>query len=291
MGGLILVVFYGSILFCLIVSALKIVHYASAPLHLHWEIFQGSSLYESTDWWDHPPVRFLEKLKTVAADLFFLRGYYRRDRELWIVLYLFHLGIYLLILWHIWLFAGSVLLDVSRASAFGRVWGHLATGLAFAGGAGILLQRIAHEDLRIYYPPIHYIKWIFILITLLGGFYSVDFYFGGKMPALLKYVRDQVTFQDFEHKIHPALATGSHALFASVWLVYLPFSHMMKLFFRYYHHLRWDEVPNRKGSLVEARIKALLTLPITWSAPHIRSGKTWSEVASQSGEEIPRKHR
>ncbi len=291
MGGLILVLFYGSILFSVIVSAIKIVRYTSAPLHLHWEVYQKSSLYEFRDWWNHSPATLLEKFKSVAADVILLRGYYRRDRGLWLFLYLFHVGIYLLILWHIWLFVGSVTMDVSTASDFGRAWGHFATGLAFAGGAGILIKRIVDQDLRIYYPPIHYLKWVFILITLLGGFYSVDLYFGGKMPVLLKYVRDQVTFQDFEHKIHPALATGSHALFASVCLLYLPFSHMIKLFFRYYHQLRWDEVPNRRGSLVEARVKDLLALPITWSAPHIRSGKTWSQAASQSGEETPRTDR
>jgi hypothetical protein len=85
------------------------------------------------------------------------------------------------------------------------------------------------------------------------------------MPALLKYVREQVTFADFEHKLHPALAPALHVLFASVWLVYLPFSHVFQLFFRYYHYVRWDEVPNRRGGEVERRVKELLERPVTWS--------------------------
>jgi len=118
---------------------------------------------------------------------------------------------------------------------------------------------------------------------LLGGFYAVDVYFDGRMPELLKYVRDQVTFQDFERKLHPAVATASHVFFASLWLIYLPFSHIMKLSFRYYHQLRWDDVPNRRGSLIESKIKDLLDLPVTWSAPHIPAGKTWGQAASESG--------
>ena len=283
MGGLILVIFYGSILFCVIASAIKIVRYASAPMHLHWELYRGSSVYELIDWPDRPQTGFMEKLKPIAMDILFLKGYYQRDKGLWFFLYPFHLGIYLLILWHLWLFVGSVTIDISQASTFGRIWAHVATALAFAGGAGILIKRIAQEDLRSYYPPIHYIKWVLILITLLGGFYAVDVYFGGKMAELLKYVRDQVTFQDFERKLHPAAATASHVLFASVFLIYFPFSHMMKLFFRYYHQLRWDEVPNVKGGRVEAEVKELLGLPVTWSAPHIGPGKTWSDVASASG--------
>ncbi len=283
MGAFVLVVFYGSILFCIIVSAMRVGRYASAPVHLHWELYRGSSVYELTDWWGRPYPGFAEKLKSVAADLLFLKGYYQRDRKFWFFLYLFHIGIYLLILWHAWLFVGAVTVDPEKASAFGRIGGHLATALAFLGGSGILIKRIVNRDLRSYYPPIHYIKWILILITLLGGFFAVDVYFGGRMPELLKYVRDQVTFQDFEKKLHPSLATASHVFFASLWLVYFPFSHVLKLFFRYYHQLRWDEIPNRKGSPMESRIKGLLDLPVTWSGAHIPSGKKWSEVASGSG--------
>ncbi|HSB06724.1 MAG TPA: hypothetical protein VLK23_16205 [Thermodesulfobacteriota bacterium] len=285
MGGLVFVIFYGSILFCVVASAIKIVRYALAPLHLRWEIYGGSSVYELMDWWDKPTVSFMEKLKSVAADVFLLKGYYQRDKGLWFFLYLFHVGIYLLILWHFWLFVGAVTIDIEKASILGRIWGHFSTALAFVGGSGILIKRIIDADLRTYYPPIHYIKWVFILITLLGGFYAVDVYFGGKMPELMKYVRDQVTFQDFERKLHPAFSTASHVFLASVWLIYFPFSHVIQLFFRYYHQLRWDDVMNKRGSLIETKVKELLDLPLTWSAPHIQSGKRWKEVASELKEE------
>jgi len=166
----------------------------------------------------------------------------------------------------------------------GLVWGHVATGLAFVGGVGILIQRIVNEDLKVYYPNIHYAKWIFMLLTLLGAFYAVNIHFNAQMPTLLKYVREQVTFQDLEHKLHPALAPASHVLFVSVWLIYFPFSHIMQLFFRYYHHLRWDDEPNLRGSRIERKVKELLEQPVTWSAPHIQSGKKWREVATEVGE-------
>jgi hypothetical protein len=102
------------------------------------------------------------------------------------------------------------------------------------------------------------------------------------MPVLLKYVREQVTFADFEHKLHPALAPALHVLFAAAWLIYIPFSHVMQLFFRYYHQLRWDDVPNVRGSEVERRVKELLERPVTWSGPHIPVGKRWKEVASEA---------
>jgi len=143
-------------------------------------------------------------------------------------------------------------------------------------------MRTVDDDLKVFYPPIHYIKWGFILLTLIGGIYAVDVHFKSNMPTLLKYVREQVTFVDFEHKLHPALAPALHVLFAAMWLIYLPFGHVFQLFFRYYHYLRWDEVTNKPGGEVEKRVKESLKRPVTWAAQHISSGKIWEEVATET---------
>lgn len=282
MGGLILFVFYGSVLFFIVASALRGIKYASAPLHLHWELYDGSSVYEMTDWWTKIGNTLGKKLRSMVLDILFLREFYHRNRRFWYPLYAFHVGLYLLIVWHAWLFVSAAFTNIEAASSFGWIWGTFATVLTFLGGAGILLMRMADPDLRVYYLPIHYLKWVFILLTLIGGVFAVDIHFHSSMPGLLKYVKDQVTFSDFEHKLHPALAPALHVLFASVWLIYLPFSHVFQLFFRYYHHLRWDDVPNRRGSEIEKRVKELLDRPVTWSGPHIPGGKRWSEVASET---------
>jgi len=281
MGGIILFLFYGSILFFVVACFVRGIKYASAPLHLHWELYQESSVYESTDWWKRAERSLAKKLSSMALDILFLRQFYLRNRKFWFPLYAFHLGIYLLILWHAWIFTAALSTRIETASAFGWGWGTLATALAFVGGAGILVERLTDKDLRAYYPPVHYLKWIFILLTLAGGAFAVDIHFQSSMPGLLKYVREQVTFADFEHKLHPAFAPALHVLFASVWMVFLPFSHVFQLFFRYYHHLRWDNIPNTRGSEIERRIKELLDRPITWSGPHISPGKRWKEAASE----------
>jgi nitrate reductase gamma subunit len=281
MGGLILFIFYGGILFFIIAMALRVRKCVNAPVHLHWELYKGSSVYELKEWWGKTHNTFGEKLWSMVLDILFLREFYHRNRRLWYPLYVFHLGLYLLILWHAWLFIRAVTVEIEAASVFGWVWGTFSTLLTFIGGIAILIMRIKDEELKVYYPPIHYVKWIFLLLTLIGGVYAVDVHFKSSMPSLLKYVREQVTFQNFEHKLHPALAPALHILFASVWLVYLPFSHVFQLFFRYYHFLRWDDVPNVRGSEVRRRIEEHLERPVTWSAPHIQSGKRWSEVASE----------
>jgi len=281
MGTIVLFIFYGSILFCVVASVRKIVFYVTAPLHLRWELYRRSSVYELSDGWNRANFTFGDKLKSVILDVAFLREYYHRNRKFWYFLYLFHIGLYLLIFWHAWLFIRAVVGSTESASHFVITWGHAATAFAFIGAVGILIQRSTNFDLKVHYPTIHYVKWVFLMITLLGAFYAVDAHFNADAPTLLKYVKEQVTFQNFEHKLHPALPPAGHVLFASIWLLYFPFSHIMLLFFRYYHYLRWDDVPNTRGSLIEKKVKELLEKPVTWSAPHIQPGKTWREVAGK----------
>jgi nitrate reductase gamma subunit len=280
MGGFVLVLFYGSILFCIITAVGRLIKIARLPLHLKWEFYRDSSVYEQEDWWTKPPVSFWQKAGAMILDVLFLREYFRRNRSFWIYLYLFHVGIYLLILWHAWLFIAGAVVDPDTVSKVGLVWGHTATVLAFLGAAGILIKRITDTELSIYYPPVHYIKWVVLLLTLLGGFYAVYIYFGDNAVNLFRYVHSQVTFSDLQHKLHPPPATAAHVLFAAFWLVYLPYSHIMRLFLRYYHYLRDDEVPNVRGGAMEKRIGRLLGQPVAWSGSHIQTGKSWAEVAT-----------
>jgi len=281
MGAIIFFIFYGSILFFIFATALRVRKCLNAPLHLHWELYKGSSIYEQTEWWTKADRTFGVKLWSMILDILFLREFYYRNRRFWYPLYVFHIGLYLLILWHAWLFIWAVLADIETVSILAWVWGTFSALLTFIGGVVIFIMRMRDEELKVYYPPIHYLKWVFLLLTLVGGVYAVDIHFKSSMPALLKYVREQVTFADFEHKLHPAPGPALHVLFASVWLVYLPFSHIFELFFRYYHYLRWDEVPNKKGGMIEGRVKELLERPVTWSGPHIQSGRRWREIASE----------
>jgi len=286
MGGIVLFFFYGSILFCVITSIVRMMKYIRAPLHLRWELYRGSSVYELTDWWKRNPHRFGEKLRGVTLDILLLREFYHRNRSFWYFLFLFHIGFYLIILWHLWLFISAVTLPFESTpfksgSIGGAIFGHVATGLSLIGGGGILIKRIVNEELNIHYPRIHYLKWLLILLILIGGFLAVVFHFNSNTTELLRYVKGQITFQDIEHKLHPALAPASHVLLVSFWLLYLPFSHILQIFFRYYHHLRWDDVPNKRGSTIERKVTELLNRPISWSAPHIESGKRWGEVVRE----------
>ena len=50
MGGLVLIIFYGSIFFCIVTYLIKIYRYAKLPLPLRSEIYKGSFVYEQAGW-------------------------------------------------------------------------------------------------------------------------------------------------------------------------------------------------------------------------------------------------
>ncbi len=277
-GVAVLLIFYGSAAFCIVALIVMMTRYVRAPLHLNWELYRGSSVYELPEWWTRSLRSFSDKIKSIIVDILFLRQYYQRNRRFWYFLFPFHFGLYLLILWHVWLFASAAMVSARAASGLGTVWGYTATAMVFVGSIGILVERITEKDLRAYYPAIHYAKWVFIVITLATGFYAVLFHFGGNISSVLTYVNQQLAFH-LESKLNAPAASSAHLLIVAPWLIYLPFSHITKLFLRYYHELRWDNKPNLAGTKIERNVKELLEKPISWSAPHIQSGRSWSEVA------------
>ena len=69
----------------------------------------------------------------------------------------------------------------------------------------------------------------------------------------------------------------------SVFMIYMPFTYMTHFFAKYftYHQVRWNDEPNLRDSKLEKRIINALNYGVTWSAPHIQTGKKWSEIATE----------
>jgi nitrate reductase gamma subunit len=284
--GAVVYIFYGSMVFFAIAVLIRLIMYVRAPIHLRWEIHHGSSIYEESEWWTRKnDMGFLVKLRSATLDILLQREYYIRNRAFWYLLMIFHIGLYLLILWHAALFIVALALGKEADPAYILVWGHIATAVITIGAAGILIKRVTDSEMRAYYPRTHFVKWLFIIATLAGGFYAVQFHFEGSTVQLVQYVNDQLQF-DFAHKLDPKLVPSLHVLFISAWMVYLPFSHIMTLIFRYYHELRWDHMPNTRGSGLEKRIGGLLQKRVRWADRHIQTGKTWGEVAGGLPEEM-----
>jgi len=267
----IIVILYGSVAFCILASLVRIRGFLRAPVHLRWEIYNESRPYKSTR--DRSErIGRLQRVESIAAEILFLRAYWRQP-GFWLPLFMFHLGAYLLILWHIWLFTAGAT-EYGRTT-YGLVGGHIATAMAFVGGLGVVVQRLLRPQLRARYPVSHYLKWLLILVLLVQGFLGVFLHFSNNEVSLVAYVGKQLSF-DWTYKADAPLVPSAHVVLASLLLLYLPFSHASRLIFRYYHELRWDHVERRPGSSLEKNIAVNLARPVTWSGRHIGTGRTWS---------------
>ena len=168
MGSSILFFFYGSIVFFVIATLRRGEQTVNAPLHLHWELYKGSSVYETYGLVDEDPQPLWRKARDDDSGYSFSERILSPEQEILVSPLCFSRGLYLLILWHVWLFVRSVVTNIETASAFGWVWGTFATLLTFVGGAIILIMRMTDEDLKVYYPPIHYVKWVFVIAHASG---------------------------------------------------------------------------------------------------------------------------
>ena len=50
-----------------------------------------------------------------------------------------------------------------------------------------------------------------------------------------------------------------------------------------YHKVRWQDEPNRRGSGIEKAILKALNTKQDWAAPHIKTGATWADAATEPG--------
>jgi nitrate reductase gamma subunit len=277
MGVLVLFIFYGSILFFLVTCLIKIYKYFKLPLPLRSEIFKGGSIYETYDWWPKNETCYRAKLKTTFRDFLVQEGYYRHNRNFWFVQYPFHLGIYLLVLWHIWLAIFSLAFPDTHNLGYALIWCYTATGLMFIGAVGILIRRIFDKKLRVSYPRWNYLKWAFIILAIGSGFFIVQYHFSGSVADLVTYISGQYTL-DLQNSLNPPIWTSIHVLTVAGVLVYLPFNHLLRLIFRYLYKLRWDSIPSIVGGRVDKVIREQLQYPVVWSASHVPAVKRWKDV-------------
>jgi hypothetical protein len=78
-------------------------------------------------------------------------------------------------------------------------------------------------------------------------------------------------------KVEPALSV--FIVILALHLIYLPFTrafHYISRIFAFFLIL-WDDEPNIRGGKLEQKLQRLLNQKVSWSAPHIKEGKTWGE--------------
>ncbi len=288
---------YVSYIIVVVVYAIKVVHIARMPVHLRWELYpvvhdkgykHGGSYLEEPEWWTKPREKnSLPIIGDLLGKYVLFKGYFQKKRGYWLVLYPWHLGFYLIVAFDVLIVISGIIMvaanvNISAGSVSGIYYLTLVLAVAslvtgIIGSIGMLVKRLGDKNLRAYAAPINYFNYIFFLIVFVS--LLVSLIEDPTLSAYREFFKGVVTFS----YASAAPATYAHVIFFSLFLIYLPFTrstHYITKLIAFFN-VRWDDTPNTRGSKLESKIKEALNQQVTWSAPHIQSGKKWSELATQ----------
>ncbi len=291
---------YFSILIFVVIIIGKLVRYASAPVHLRWELYPvaheaekakyGGSYYEELNFWEKNIKKsHIKELMEMFEEILFLKGIFTHNRPLWVFSFPFHFGMYLLsgafflmILGAIFQIAGTEITANSSGIISTIIYhatiimGYGGIILTIMGSIGLFIKRLTDKGLKLYNSPIDYINLIFLAVvaaSLLFNGLKTDF------SLNRAYIVSLITF---DSSIQIGTGYMWHVILSALLFIYLPLTRMTHFVAKYftYHKVRWDDEPNLKGSKLQIKIKEALNYGVSWSAPHMKTGKTWAEVAT-----------
>lgn len=299
---------YFSILIFIALVLFKVIRYALQPMHLRWDLYPvahepkrnkyGGSYYEESDWWEKEIKKdHLAEFLAMAEEIFLLKGVYNHNKKLWYLSYPFHLGLYLMT-GTFFLIAASAILNLNFVIYIENIHtvadkifyyltnicGYAGLALTFIGCVGLLIKRASDKKYKFYNTASDYINLSFILVLVVSIFVTLV----ASNPSFVdskEYVESLLTFN---LAFSPDTFFVVHIVLISVFLLYFPFTRMMHLFAKYftYHSVRWEDEPNIRGGKMEKRIKEALNYGVDWSAPHLKTGKTWAEAATTRPPEV-----
>lgn len=166
---------------------------------------------------------------------------------------------------------GSVLYYLSLVLAVGGCI------LGTIGSAGLLVKRLVNADMRAYATPSDYFGYAFFLVLFVSGLFM--WYFDPTLANYRDFFKSMGTFQS----VNILPATYAFIIIFALHMIHLPFTrstHYITKLFTFFGIL-WNDKPNLVGSGMEKKINAALNQKVGWSAPHIQTGKTWAEVATE----------
>lgn len=278
----------------LIVRAVKI---AKLPLHLRWELapvphekgrsHYGGSYFEEFEWWTKPREKSLfDEVWYMFQEIFFLKGVWEHNRQLWWFSFPLHQGLYWLAATMFLAMAGGIffLFGIDSIAqpvvSIATVTGWLAFILGSVGAVGLLISRLTVPSIRDFSSVATYFNLVLLGSMFITGLYSI---------ATIDFSMQLSSFwaQLFTFKM-AAVSSSALALHLAIvmfFLFFLPFSYMMHFMAKYfmYHEVRWDDKPMEAGSKQEKLVQEYLAQKVTWSAKHIdgQGTKNWVDIATE----------
>ena len=265
--------------------------YWRAPVHLRWDLYpvahepgrdHGGSRLEQKEWWTKPRrTSLLGEVAVMAEEIVLLKGVFRHNRKVWEGSLPFHWGLYLMVGTTVGLLSGALGLDLPGWPRVLAVSGGLGGALVAIGSLVLLRLRTSDPRLVAYTTPLDLLN--LALLAVLGALSAAVALHPSGMPAVLGATADIVRGR--APRVPPLVA--AQMSLAALFLLYLPATRMVHFLSKYftYHEVRWDDRPREAGGAMDRALTAALDFGVTWSAPHVRTGSTWAEVAAN----LPRK--
>jgi nitrate reductase gamma subunit len=299
------IILYISILMLIIGVIVKAIRISRMPAHLRWDLYPipheknkasyGGSYYEESNWWTKPrEVSLTSEVKEMSKEIFAIQSLYRHNRSLWYFSFPFHIGLYLLTGFCGLLILGAIAQGLNVGvtalsySILGRLIFYLTLFagvvgwvLGIIGSLGLLLSRMIRAELRNYSTRGDYFNLLLLLALFLCGLLS--WLTADKTFSLLRWFTAK--FYIFKPTPELPVITSVQLYLAAAFFAYLPFTHMTHFVGKYftYHKVRWQDEPSSRDGALETAINANLGEKQSWSAAHIKRGKSWFEAATDSG--------
>ncbi|MEG9195180.1 MAG: hypothetical protein V6S10_07665 [Candidatus Methanoglobus sp.] len=270
-----------SVLFIFLTGvALKIIR-LSNRIHLRCDLYPiphipkahgGGGYYEEVEWWKRERKRSIYGvIKAILAILVINRRKMSLQPRHWLATFLFHLGIFLHVLW--------ILLLILVIITFSTLSEGLAPILSVLGFTGLLLMfvfalylliRKLTRPIRYYVPLEDYIILSFVLAISSSGILAlleVDAHHSIEVLGSLIAFSEPSNLGFFE-TIH--IATFS------ILIGILPFTRITHYIAVFFTHLAlWDD---RIRSEFDSRLEEIITsYRVKWGAGHLTSDLTWEE--------------
>ncbi|MEM2727383.1 MAG: hypothetical protein QXV61_03895 [Archaeoglobaceae archaeon] len=259
-------------------------------LHLRCDLYPiphnskpyGGSYYEEIDWWEKEMKKSsFGTLKSFLSIFLINRKKMSLQQRHWFATFLFHLGIFLHVLW-IFILGIFVLFEsISISMVVNLNW-----IFSFFGIIGMLLMfllalyltiRKLKAPIRYYVPPEDYIILIFVCIISASGilaFLEVDRNHVLEVLRSLILVSEVPTLSFFE---------TIHILAFSLLILILPFTRITHYIAVWFAHLViWDD---RLADQLEPELgKILKSYRVKWNAKHLNPDLSWEEEMKWSGQ-------
>ena len=287
----------------------RVIQQLKMPLHLRWELYPvkheagekaryGGSYMEESTWWDKKrKTSLINELRYMIPEILLLHGVWEKNRKLWLVSFPFHFGLYMVSATLGLLFLGAVALLLGGqvgpgGGAVSSILYYLTILLGFIGltfgtfGAiGLFYRRLADPALKNYSTMADYLNLLIISVFFAFGLLAWLFH-DHAFDGARAYIYSLLTFggQPAGYTAGSTFLGGATIAIASLLAAYIPLTHMSHMFMKYfmYHKVRWEDMPNMKGSQIEAAILQNLGFKPTWAGPHVGAdgSKTWVDLAT-----------